>query len=194
MASAARLQFGATELVAYRVRVPSIEELARPGKSPAPSARRRRLVALALAGAIVVSGIAGLAFVLAHEGGGGNRLTRATYLTRVSAICHWAGAKLDRIPPIQDPTLLGEVIASVDAALPILKDQRDRAQAIPPPPALRLEVARFLVLTDRSLGTLQSVKQAAATMNVARVAIGLERFGAETTRAKLVARRIGYRC
>jgi len=47
---------------------------------------------------------------------------------------------------------------------------------------------------DRSLETLASVRQAAENMNVGDVAIGLERFGAETTAAKLIARRIGYRC
>ena len=155
---------------------------------------RGRPIAVVVAVALIASGIAVFALVLARGGGGDGRLTRASYLARVSAICQSAGAKLDRVPPIEDPTQLGVVIASVDAALPILRDQRDRARALLPPLALRREVSRFLALTDSSLETLASVKQAAEKMNVGNVAIGLERFGAETTAAKLIARRIGYRC
>jgi hypothetical protein len=155
---------------------------------------RVRRVAVVLAAVLVTSAIAVLVLGLMPGGGGGDGLTRASYLARASAICQSAGAKLDVVPPIEDPTQLGVVIASVDAALPILTDQRDRVRALLPPLALRRRVARFFALTDRSLETLASVRQAAENMNVGNVAIGLERFGAETTAAKLIARRIGYRC
>jgi hypothetical protein len=153
---------------------------------------RRRLAAAATA--LVILGVVALALLLVDSTRDSRSLTRSAYLKRVSAVCRRAGERLDQIPPIQDPTLLGDVLASVNAALPILTDQRDRVRMLVPPVALRREVNRFFVLTDRSIEILQSVRAAALKMNVGEVAMGLERFGTATIEAKSVARLIGYRC
>ena len=153
----------------------------------------RRSALLVLAGSVVALGSAA-ALVLAAPHGRARAPTQAVYLVRVSALCQEYGRKLDQIPPVQDPTLLGDVLASVNAALPILRKQAARIHAVDPPTDLRSRVARFFVLTNRSIVALQSVRAAALKMNVGNVAMGLERFGRETIAAKRVARSIGYRC
>jgi hypothetical protein len=154
--------------------------------------RRTGLFVLAGVGAAALASAVGL--VLAAPGSRDHGSTKAVYLAQASAICQQYGRKLDNIPPVQDPTLLGNVLASVNAALPILRQQAARIHELTPPAELRANVARFFVLTDRSISTLASVRTAALNMNVGDVGIGLERFGRETIAAKRVARRIGYRC
>jgi hypothetical protein len=149
-----------------------------------------RVVAAALvAGTGLVVGLA-----VATSSHGAKPPARGVYLARARAICSVYSSRLDRIPPVQDPTLLGSVIESTNAALPILREQADRIRALTPPAALRARVARFFELTDRSIRALQSVLDAAKAMDVEHVSTGLIAFGKETAAAKRVGRRIGYRC
>src|SRR5262249_57960882 len=94
------------------------------------------------------------------------------------------GGNLAGTPPIQDPTLLGNVIEATDQALPVLRDQAARIRALTPPAALRTRIARFFTLTDRSLETLQAVRDAAESLDSNNVGAGLIRFGKETAAAK----------
>jgi len=149
-----------------------------------------RIVLTAVA---VVAGVAA-GLVVTTSSRGAKPPARAVYLARVRAICHEYSAKLDRIPPIQDPTLLGTVIESTNAALPILREQADRIRALTPPVALQVQIERFFVLTDRSLDTLQAVQDAAKHLDSNNVGVGLIRFGRESTAAKRIGSRIGYRC
>jgi len=150
---------------------------------------------LRLFAATVVVGVsAAVALFVATSSGGTKAPARSAYLAQARAICSEYSGKLDRIPPIQDPTLLGNVIESTNAALPILKEQSDRIRALTPPTALRTSVARFFALTDRSIDTLREVRDAARHLDSTRVGIGLIEFGKETTAAKVIGRRIGYRC
>jgi len=119
---------------------------------------------------------------------------RNVYLARARAICHEYGRRLDRIPPIQDPTLLGNVIEATDEALPVLKEQAARIRALTPPNGLRMRIARFFTLTDRSIETLQAVRDAAKNLDSNDVGAELIRFGKESAAAKRVGSRIGYRC
>jgi hypothetical protein len=142
---------------------------------------------------VVALGVAaGLALTTTSHGA--KPPARSVYLARVRAICSEYGPKLDRIPPIQDPTLLGNVLESANAALPILREQAHRIRELTTPVALRPSIDRFFSLTDRSIDTLQAVRDAAKAMDVGHVSTGLIRFGKETTAAKRVGRRIGYRC
>jgi len=142
---------------------------------------------------VVVAGTAaGLAATTAS--GGAKGPSRQDYLARARAICRQYDDRLDRIPPIQDPTLLGTVIESTNAALPVLTEQAHRIRALTPPRDLRASVAQFFALTDRSIATLRSIRKAARHLDSIKVSLGLIRFGKQTTAAKLVGRRIGYRC
>jgi hypothetical protein len=120
--------------------------------------------------------------------------TRSAYLAEARAICEEYNKDLDRIPPIQDPTLLGVVIESVNDALPLLREQSYRIHSLAAPPALRAEVGRFFVLTDRSIDTLATVRDAAVGMNTGDVAVRLIRYGRQADAAKRIGSRIGYRC
>src|SRR5262245_29967855 len=107
----------------------------------------KRHIAAALA---AVLGVAA-AFGLATTSGSAKPLSRQAYLTQARAICREYSADFDRIPPIQDPTLLGDVLESANAALPLLHEQAYRIQELTPPAALKARVDRFFVLTDRSI-------------------------------------------
>jgi hypothetical protein len=142
--------------------------------------------------AVVAGATAGL--VLTTSSRGAKPPARGVYLARARAICQTYSAKLDRIPPIQDPTLLGNVIESTNAALPILREQADRIHALTPPVALQLQIEHFFVLTDRSIDTLESVRNAAKHLDSNNVGVCLIRFGKQSAAAKRVGGRIGYRC
>jgi hypothetical protein len=145
--------------------------------------------------AVVAAGLSlGTALVLVTSSHGAKPPARSVYLARARAICSEYSDRLDRIPPIQDPTLLGDVIESTNAALPILKEQVDRIRALTPPEALRTPIARFFALTDQSIETLRAVRDAAQHLDSTRVGLGLIEFGKETTAAKRIGRQIGYRC
>jgi len=149
-----------------------------------------RIVVVGLAGAF---GLAA-ALVLVTSSHGAKAPTRSAYLAQARAICKEFSGDLDQIPPIQDPTLLGVVVESVNAALPLLREQSYRIHALTPPAALRPQVERFFVLTNRSIDTLASVRDAAVKMNTGDVGVRLIQFGRETEAAKRVGRQIGYRC
>jgi len=134
------------------------------------------------------------ALVVVTSSHGAKPPTRGVYLAQARAICREYSNDLDHIPPIQDPTLLGEVLESVNAALPLLREQSYRIHALKPPAALRTRVNRFFVLTDRSIDTLASVRDAAVRMDSGGVGIRLIEFGRQTEAAKRVGSSIGYRC
>jgi hypothetical protein len=150
---------------------------------------------LRLFAATVIVGVGlSLGLVVATSSHGAKAPARSVYLAQARAICSEYSSKLDRIPPIQDPTLLGNVIESTDAALPILKEQVDRIRALTPPTALKSRIDRFFKLTDESIATLQSVHDAAKALDSTRVSVALIDFGKETIAAKRLGSRIGYRC
>ena len=154
------------------------------------STTRVRLLAIAVLAVIGATA----ALVVTTSSRGAKAPSRSVYLARARAICDEYGRKLDRIPPIQDPTLLGNVIEATDEALPLLREQAARIRSLTRPTALKARIAQFFALTDRSLRTLESVREAAQGLDSQHVSLGLIRFGRETTAAKRVGSRIGYRC
>jgi hypothetical protein len=156
-----------------------------------PRRSRRTLVAV---GVLVVAASSAAGAWLAQSTSGENSLTRSEYLARVSTICNVYGRELDRIPPPDDIASIGNVFDSVRAALPIVKEQAARIRALHPPAGLRAVVAQFFAATDRSIAALEGVERAARSRSVARVGIGLQHYAAVTVQAKLLARKIGYRC
>ena len=149
---------------------------------------------LLIAALIVMLGVSGGLALATTSRRTAKTVGRADYLQQARAICREYSRRLDRIPPIQDPTLLGEVIESTNAAIPILREQADRIRTLEPPADLRATIDRFFVLTDRSIATLEDVRTAARRTDSNNVGVGLIRFGRESTAAKRVGRRIGYRC
>jgi hypothetical protein len=148
---------------------------------------------LITAGLALAAGLAA-ALVVATSSDGAKAPSRGAYLAEARAICREFSGDLDKIPPIQDPTFLGQVIESVNAALPLLREQSYRIHALKPPAALQTSINRFFVLTDRSIDTLASVRDAALKMDSGNVGMRLIEFGKQTAAAKRVGRSIGYRC
>jgi len=148
---------------------------------------------LVTVGLALAAGLAA-ALVVATSSNGAKSPTRSAYLAQARAICREFSGDLDKIPPIQDPTFLGQVIESVNAALPLLREQSYRIHALTPPSALRTRVDRFFALTDRSIDTLASVRDAALKMDSGNVGVRLIEFSRQTEAAKRVGSRIGYRC
>lgn len=142
--------------------------------------------------ALLAGLVAGL--VLTTSSRGAKPPARNVYLARARSICHEYSARLDRIPPIQDPTLLGVVIESTNQALPILREQADRIHALTPPVKLRDQIDRFFVLTERSIDTLQSVRDDAKHLDSNNVGVDLIRFGKQSAAAKRIGHNIGYKC
>ncbi len=145
---------------------------------------------------IVLALVAGLTagLVLTTTSRGAKPPARSVYLARARAICHEYSARLDRIPPIQDPTLLATVLDSTNAALPILHEQADRIHALTPPTRLRAQIEHFFALTEKSLTTLQSVHDDAKNLDSNNVGVDLIRFGKQSAAAKRIGHRIGYNC
>src|SRR5437870_4802692 len=153
------------------------------------SPRRRCARVKGVSARVVVAGLAGAfglaaGLVVVTSSHGAKAPTRSVYLAEARAICREFSRDLDQIPPIQDPTLLGVVLESVNAALPLLREQSYRIHALTPPTDLRTRVDRFFVLTDRSIDTLASVRDAAVQMDTGHVGLRLIEFGRQTEAAK----------
>lgn len=153
-------------------------------------ARRRILQAAGLVA--VAAGVAALVAVAAR--GDPDEPTRAEYLAQVNAICTDYGARLDRIAPPTDLSSPGAVVESLQAALPVLEEQEQRVRALRSPAALQADLEQFFRLTDRSLVELHAALDAALERALFPMATALTRFGERRDEAKLVARRLGFRC
>jgi hypothetical protein len=145
---------------------------------------------------LVAAGAVAAAIVVVFSGGGGGEpgLTKVQYLRRANAICQAAGRKLDRIAPPSDLTAPGNVLASVQRALPVLIAQEASIRTLDPPAVLRPVIKQLFSITDRSIAQLERVGSAAAHPNVPQIILGFQRFLTLQTQAKAIAARVGYHC
>jgi hypothetical protein len=153
--------------------------------------RSALIVGLTLA--LVAAGAAA-GIVLAFRGGETSALTRTAYVRRVNAICSSYGKRLDKIPPPLDPASPGAVYESIGLALPLLREQSAKVQALTPPRELEQNVERFLTLTDRSLDHLQEARRHAGLRELFPMVQSLSAFGRVRDNAKRVSRTIGFKC
>ncbi len=154
------------------------------------SLRATLLVALGIA---VVAGAAAAVVVLVVGSGGKAPLTPAQYVVRASAVCRAYARKLDRISP-PDPASTTAVAASVGRALPILEEQAAAVRKIRPPRALQDQVHAFFGRTDRSLGALRAVLEAAKRGDAKAMGPKLGAWFQASDAAQAASHRIGYRC
>ena len=86
--------------------------------------------------------------------------TQEEYLAQVAAICRVYGPKLDRIrpPDVAEPA---NVIAAVSRALPLVKAQQRKVEALAAPPALRARLERWFDLQHRRIGMLERAMRGA---------------------------------
>jgi hypothetical protein len=134
------------------------------------------------------------AVVLVVARGGSDGPSRAEYLAAVERICNAYGAKLDRIPPPGDLSSPGSVVESLQAAIPVLREEADEVRALQPPASLRARLDRFFLLTDRSIVELERALDAALERALYPMAVALTDFGKVRDQAKQVAGEIGFEC
>ena len=155
---------------------------------------RRPTPALVAAAALVVAAcIAGVA-VLVATGSSGSGPTRGDYLTRVQGICKVYGERLDKIPPPTDPASPGAVYDSINAALPVLREQAQRVRAVAPPKELRPQLDPFFTWTDKSLDELATARHDAHERRLFPMVQAISRFETDRNKAKRIAHSIGFRC
>jgi hypothetical protein len=155
--------------------------------------RRPALVVVAAAALVVAAGTAAVV-VLVGSGSSGNGSTRVNYLARVAAICQKYGRRLDHIPPPTDPASPGAVFDSINAALPILREQVRRVRALDPPRELRRQLDPFFALTVRSLDALDRAKKDAHDRALFPMVLAISAFERNRNQAKRIAGSIGFKC
>lgn len=126
--------------------------------------------------------------------GGAEHPTAEEYLAAVEEICADYGAKLDAIPPPGDLSSPGSVVESLQQALPILHEQEAKVRDLEAPAELRVKLARFFTLTDRSIAHLRRALDAALERALYPMALALTDFGETRDDAKKLAGEIGFRC
>ncbi|TML68931.1 MAG: hypothetical protein E6G14_08455 [Actinobacteria bacterium] len=153
------------------------------------SGRATLLVALGIA---LVAGAAAAVVVLV-AGTGKASVTPEQYLAEASAVCKVYARKLDRVPP-PDPGSTADVAASVGRALPILEGQAAAVRKIRPPHALEDQVHAFFARTDRSLGALRAVLEAAKRGDAKAMGPKLGVWFEASDAAQTASHRVGYKC
>ena len=146
------------------------------------------------AAALVVAAVTAAAVVLVATGSSGKGPTRGDYLAHVEAICRTYGKRLDKIPPPTDPASPGAVYESINAALPILREQTSRVRALERPRELRQKLDPFFIWTDRSLDELATARKDAHDRRLFPMVQAISRFETDRNKAKVIARSVGFRC
>lgn len=152
---------------------------------------RRRLVVV---GAALGAAAAGAGLWLGLSGGGTPRPTPERYLAHVSSVCRGYARRLERVPAPSDPAAYGNVIASVEQVVPLLRAQAAAMQAITPPRALEERLARLFALHERSVVDLETLLRAARRRDAGGVGTGIVRFSAVRDRVHAAAVAAGIRC
>ena len=143
---------------------------------------------------LVLVAVVSAAAVVVVARGGEPTVTREAYLEQVHAICTTYGKRLDAIPPPGDLSSPGSVYESLNAALPVLKEQEDALRALDAPPALRDELDELYALTDQSLVELETARDEAGDRALFPMATALTRFEEVRDDAKVISRRLGFDC
>lgn len=146
------------------------------------------------AAALVVAACVAAVVVLVATGSSGKGPTRGEYLGRVEAICQAYGKRLDKIPPPTDPASPGAVYDSINAALPVLKEQARRVRTVTPPDELRRQLDPFFTWTSKSLDELDTARQDAHDRKLFPMVQAISRFETDRNNAKRIAHSIGFKC
>jgi hypothetical protein len=155
---------------------------------------RRPTSAVVAAAALVVAACTAAVVVLVATGSSGQGPTRGDYLAHVEAICQKYGERLDKIPPPTDPASPGAVYESINAALPVLREQTGRVRALERPRELRQKLDPFFSWTDRSLDELDTARRDAHDRKLFPMVQAISRFETDRNKAKLIAKSVGFKC
>ena len=127
-------------------------------------------------------------------GGSAVEPSRKAYLTHVSSVCQTYARRLERVPAPSDPAAYGDVIASLQRVLPLLRGQERAMRAIQAPSTLQLTVGRLFAIDRSSIPALESALAAARRRDAGGVVRGLTRFSSVRDRVHGLSVAIGIRC
>jgi DNA-binding NtrC family response regulator len=138
-----------------------------------------------------VVGLLALAAVAGCGGGdGGDRLSRAEFVSRADTICREYEARLDALG---QPTNVDQLESFADRALPIAKDGREELGELAPPEDLEDTYDAWLEQGDEAIEIVERLRDAAADgdeAEIQRIAQEAERADAESNR---LARELGFK-
>jgi hypothetical protein len=154
---------------------------------------RRFQLMVAVCSALAIGGIAsGLVLVFGETSSAAP--TRSDYLVRIDEICQDYGRRLDRVTPPVDIGVPGEIVASLEVALPLLQEQTDRARAVRVPKVLQARVKRFFELSDRYLAGLAEALHGARVRDYGGIGHGYLQAMQARDAAQVEAKTIGFHC
>ena len=156
------------------------------------ASNRRFYAMLGGTSALVIGGVAATIVVVFSGGGSSAGPTRAQYFARVAVVCRTYGAKLDKIPAPADIAAPGEVLTSVQQALPILESQTRTMRALRPPDSLRSKVERWLALNDRVIAELRSALLGARRRDIGAMGGAFIRYRVAGLAARKLGAEIGF--
>jgi hypothetical protein len=156
------------------------------------TARRRYAVLGAACASALVAGAIVAGLVLAFGGSSQAAPTKEAYFARVAAICRVYGPKLDKVPAPADIAAPGDIVSSVEKALPVLQAEARALRKLRVPDQLGAKLARWLDLNDRSIAKLRESLRAAHEPNVGVMGIAYTEFLKEGSAAEQLGRSIGF--
>jgi hypothetical protein len=140
----------------------------------------------------VVAGGTAAAIVLAVGSPAEAAPTRAEYLAKVAAICRVYGPKLDRVPPPGDIAIPGEIVTSVEKALPILVAESNAVRRLRSPAALQAKLERWHELNKQSLDNLKRALRLARVPDLGDMGVAYVRYILVGSKAEKVGKSIGF--
>ena len=159
----------------------------------ASRSRRRTVLVFAIALSLIVSAVAA-GVVLAYRATHDAPMTRAQYLAAANAICAKYSKVLDTIPPPNDPAAPGAVYESIGLAMPVLRAQAAEVGKLVPPRELEAPVAKFFLLSSKSLEHLARARRQAGRRELFPMVQSLAAFERARETAKRARRPIGFKC
>jgi hypothetical protein len=152
---------------------------------------RRSLLAAA---AVLAAAGLGIGLWLGLSGGGKAEPSPPAYLAGVSAVCRTYARRLERVPTPAGPAAYGDVIASLERVVPLLRRQEAAMRELTAPKALRPRLERLFALNRRSIAELEQALAGARRRDAGRVATRLVRFSAVRDQVHRLALALGIRC
>ena len=140
----------------------------------------------ALARAVAVLVLAALA---GCGGSGGDRLSRAEFISQADAICTEYEEKLNALGTPQNTEELAEF---ADKALPIAEDGRDELGELRPPEDLQDTYDAWLEQGDRAIQIVEDLREAAEDGDTAEIQRIAREAEAADTEANRLAEQIGF--
>jgi hypothetical protein len=152
----------------------------------------RRWYAILGAACAVVAAVVAAGVVLVSSGNSQAAPTKSQYFARVAAICRIYGPKLDKIPPPIDVTIPSEITESVRKVEPVLRAEAAAVRRLKPPRELKVQLARWNTLNERSIAKLGDALRAARKVDLRGIQVAYVSFVVMGAKAQKLGHQIGF--